>query len=185
MNDGADNYSRYINGDDEGLADIIREYKNGLMLYINSIVKNIHTAEDLTEDTFVKLAVKKPRYRKKYTFKAWLYSIGKNTALDYCRKYSKELDIDNIDEHKEIYDEENAERNLIKNEDKIELMRVMKELTPEHRQVLYLKYIEQLDNNEISVITGKSKRQTEQLLYSAKNSLRKKLEKGGFQYEKQ
>ena len=52
MDHGAGSYRRYLAGDDEGLHEIIREYRAGLILYLNSFVQNIHTAEDLTEDTF-------------------------------------------------------------------------------------------------------------------------------------
>ena len=45
MDNGESSYRRYLSGDDEGLVEIIRDYKDGLILYLNSIVSNIHTAE--------------------------------------------------------------------------------------------------------------------------------------------
>lgn len=52
MDSGADNYRRFLDGDDEGLAEIVREYKDGLILYLNCYVNNLYIAEELTEDTF-------------------------------------------------------------------------------------------------------------------------------------
>ena len=52
MDNGASNYRRYLDGDDEGLTEIIREYKDSLLLFINGYVKNIFVADDLTEETF-------------------------------------------------------------------------------------------------------------------------------------
>lgn len=54
MDQSGNDYQRFLKGDPEGLARIIRDHKDGLMLYLNSFVQNINVAEDLTEDTFVK-----------------------------------------------------------------------------------------------------------------------------------
>ena len=69
MDNGASSYRRFLEGDDDGIVQIIRDYKDGLMLYLNSFVQNIHIAEDLTEDTFVKLIARRPRFSGKSTFK--------------------------------------------------------------------------------------------------------------------
>ena len=89
LNNGASSYRRFLEGDDNGIVEIVNDYKDGLILYLNKYVSNIHIAEDLAEDTFFKLMVKKPRYTPKYTFRAWLYAIGRNSAIDYIRKHSK------------------------------------------------------------------------------------------------
>lgn len=59
MGNDADRYRRYLDGDDNGLIEIIEIYHEGLTLYLNSIVNNICLAEELMQDTFVRLAVKK------------------------------------------------------------------------------------------------------------------------------
>ena len=61
MDNGASSYHRFLEGDDEGLHEIICEYRTGLTLYINSFVQNIRTAEELMEDTFAVLAVRCPK----------------------------------------------------------------------------------------------------------------------------
>ena len=66
---GASSYRRFLNGDDEGLTEIVRDYKDGLMLYLNGFVNNISTAEELMEETFFKIITKKPRFREKNPFK--------------------------------------------------------------------------------------------------------------------
>lgn len=59
MDNGASSYRRFRdNGDESGLVEIIRDYKDGLILYLTSIVGNIQTAEELAEDTFVPLSIK-------------------------------------------------------------------------------------------------------------------------------
>ena len=62
MDIGASSYRRYLDGDDTGLVEIIKENKDGLTLYINGYVNDIFVAEDLMEETFFKLATKRPRF---------------------------------------------------------------------------------------------------------------------------
>ena len=56
-------------------------------------------------------------------------------------------------------------------------------LKPEYRQALYLVYFEDFNNAEVALIMKKSSRQIVNLLYNAKNALKKELERGGFEYE--
>ena len=89
MDNGACSYRRFLNGDDEGLTLIIKEHKDGLILYLNGYVNNIYVAEEIMEETFFKLAVKKPKFNEKSSFKTWVYTIGRNVAIDYIRHNSK------------------------------------------------------------------------------------------------
>ena len=81
MDKGAEAYKRYLAGDDEGIVTLVALYRSGLILYLTTLVKDVHLAEELTEDTFFKLMVKKPRYRDKGSFKAWLYAIARNLFI--------------------------------------------------------------------------------------------------------
>ena len=52
MDTGSESYRRYLAGDDEGLAEIVRLYKDRLILFINTYVHDFSAAEDLCEDVF-------------------------------------------------------------------------------------------------------------------------------------
>ncbi len=91
MDNGASSYRRFLDGDDKGIAEIVGDYKDGLIFYLNAYVNNIFIAEELTEDTFFRLITRKPRYSGKSTFKSWLYAIGRNVAVDFIRHNSKLL----------------------------------------------------------------------------------------------
>ncbi len=184
MDNGASSYRRYLDGDDTGITEIIRDYKDGLTLYINGYVNNIFTAEDLMEDTFFKLASKRPRFSGKSSFKTWLYAIARNVALDYLRKNSKLASTPIEDLTNYITEETSVEKEYLIKEQKILLHRIMRELKPEYFQVLYLVYFENFTNEEIAKIMKKNKRQIENLIYRAKSTLKSELEKEGFEYEK-
>ena len=93
MDNGARSYRRFLDGDDNGIVEIIRDYKDGLILFLNRYVDNIHVAEDLAEDTFFRLVTRKPRYSPKYSFKTWLYTIGRNLALNHLRQNRRMIDV--------------------------------------------------------------------------------------------
>ena len=184
MDNGACSYRRFLDGDDEGLTLIIKDYKDGLILYLNGYVNNIYVAEEIMEETFFKLAVKKPKFNERCSFKTWIYTIGRNVAIDYIRHNSR-VSVSLIEDMENyLKDETNIENQYIKNERKIILHKAMSDLKPEYYQVLWLCFFEEFSNEEIAQIMGKSKRQIENLLYRAKQSLKSLLDKEGFQYEK-
>ncbi len=183
MDNGASSYRRFQNGDDNGLVEIIRDYKDGLILYLNGFVSNIHTAEELMEDTFVKIATKKPRFSGKSSFKTWLYAIARNIAFDYIRKNKHVKEVSIEDYREMLRDEEDLEKSYFKEEQKILLYKSLRKLNPEYRQILYLVYFEGFTNEEVAAVMKKNKRQIENLIYRAKQSLKVQLDKEGFVYE--
>ena len=116
MGNGESSYRRFLDGDDEGLTLIVRDYKDGLILYLNNYVNNIYIAEDLMQETFFKIAVKKPKFKGKSTFKTWLYAIGRNVAKDYLRNNSR-FSVSSIhDMENYIKDETDLEKHYLKDE---------------------------------------------------------------------
>lgn len=183
MENGSENYRRYReDGDEQGLAEVIREYKDGLTLYLYSLVGDIHIAEELCEDTFVLLGTKKPKDRHKGSFKTWLYTIGRNRAIDFLRKKTNRNYIP-LNDGDGIADERLLEDSYIKEEQKIALHRAMEQLKPEHRQVLWLMYFEGLSAKEAAAVMKRSVHAAEMLAQRAKASLKQQLETEDFIYE--
>lgn len=114
MDNGVGSYRRFLDGDEEGLAEIIRDHKDGLILFINGIVHNIHTAEELTEEVFVKLVVKRPRFFGKSSFKTWLYAIARNVAYDHLRSRRATAELTDEEMQRMISEEDDLERMYIR-----------------------------------------------------------------------
>ena len=180
MDNGASSYRRFLDGDETGLSQIIDDYKDGLSLYINSFVNNIVAAEELTEDTFVKLAIKRPHYNKKSSFKTWLYTMGRNTAIDYIRRGERRKEVFSEEIIYCAADMEDLEKAYIKKEQKSRLHRAMSDLKTEYRQILWLVYFDGISIKEASSIIGKSVHATETLAYRARQALKDKLQKEDF-----
>ena len=183
MDNGASSYRRFLDGDDKGIAEIVGDYKDGLILYLNGYVNNIFIAEELTEDTFFRLITKKSKYSGKSTFKSWLYAIGRNVAIDFIRHNSKILNTPIEDMENYLSEEQSLEQSYIKEERKIIIHKALSELAADYRTILWLVYFEGFSNKEAAVVLKKTKRQVRNLLYRAKQSLKSKLEKEGFVYE--
>ena len=183
MGNDAERYRRFLDGDDNGLIEIIDEYHEGMSLYLNSIVNNMSLADDIVQDTFVKLAIKKPPFRGKCSFKTWLFTIARNCAIDHLRKEQKISDL-SLEDNISLSDTADTEKEYFREEQKKELYRAMKRLNPEYYQVLYLMYFEDLDTSDIARIMHKAKRQVSDLIFRARKSLRSELERKGFIYER-
>ena len=177
MDNGKIYYRRFLEGDNEGLAEMVREYRSGLILYINCIVHNMEVSQELCEETFVKIYVKKPKYNEKYSFKAWLYAVGRNVVRAYLRKRGREQEMDC-----DLQANDDIETEYIQSEDKLAVHRAMKKLNSDYCQILTLVYFENMSNKEAAKVMRKTNRQIENLLYYAKKALRAELERGGFEY---
>ncbi|MBE6834899.1 MAG: RNA polymerase sigma factor [Ruminococcaceae bacterium] len=184
MDNGESSYRRFrIDGDEQGLVEIIKEYKDGLIFYLNSFVGNLSVAEELCEDTFVLIGTKKPKDKGKGSFKTWLYTIGRNIAVDYLRKQKRKNETP-IETVFGLSDDEQAfEDEFIKEERNKTLYSAMKKLKAEYRQVLWLIYFENFSNKEVSAVMKKSVHAVETLAYRARIALKNELEKEGFNYE--
>ena len=185
MDNGESSYRRFSEtGDEDAFAYLIYTYRDGLTFYLNSFVGDLHVAEELCEDTFVLLGTKKPKNRGGATFKTWLYTIGRNIALNHLRRKKRkgEVSLDDVSDREDC--DAAVERSFLLDEQKIMLHRAMKKLKPEYRQVLWLYYFEELPFRDIARIMKRTPHSAETLAYRARGALKKLLEKEGFIYEK-
>ena len=176
MENGAGSYLRFLNGDKEGFVDIVRLYKDGLTLFVNTFIRDIHISEEVANEVFLKLYIKKPKYKSEFSFKTWLYTIGKNTAVNYLKKVRR-TNYASIEDCFYIADEKDIEADCIQNEQNLLIHRALKALKAEYSQVLYLVYFEELSHAEISEIMGKNPKQVRDLIYNAKKALKTELER--------
>jgi RNA polymerase sigma-70 factor (ECF subfamily) len=183
VDNGASSYRRFLEGDDSGLVELIRDYKDGLICYLDSMTRNMHTAEELVQETFVKLVTRKPYFSGRAAFKTWLYTIARNVAVDEMRK-RKNLSPTSLEELENyLPDEADLERQYLREEQRITVHRKLRTLKPEYSQALYLIYFENMTNEEASQVMKKSKRQFENLLYRGKQALKEALRKENISYE--
>lgn len=177
-----DAYKRFLDGDKEALREIIRDHQNGLVLYLNSYVRDLNTADELCSEVFVRLAMKKPDFRGGSSFKTFLYAIGRNIALEYLRRNKRSQTVP-LDELLEFPDETDPAETFLDSERNETVYRALGKLKPEYAQALWLAYFEELSNKEIAAVMKKSLSAVKSILHRAKPALKEELEKEGFDYD--
>lgn len=182
MDTGEQDYRQFLDGDEGSLVRLIDAYRDGLMLYINGIVSDWATAEELTEDVFLKLVLKKPRFSARSGFKTWLYAIGRNLALDHLRR-GKNAPLSQEELAACLVDGTDLERDYIKRHNLQEVHKAMQGLKPEYRQVLWLIYFEGFRCADVARIMKKTTHNIETLVSRARRALKNQLMKEGFEYE--
>ncbi len=129
--------------------------------YIDSIYRYIYfrmgqdkpVAEDLSEIVFLK-AWKSIYQLKKdnLNFRSWLYTIAHNTCVDHFRQSRNQVKLEENTVHTDL----DFEKKLINEENISDLQHALMRLTDEQKQVITMKYIEEMSNEEISKILNKS-----------------------------
>ena len=176
-------YERYLNGDMSALGELVEGYAASLVLFINRYVNNISVSEELMEDTFCDVALKKARFKGESAFKTYLFAIARNKATDYIRTASRYGFVPIEDAEREITLLRDLEDAVILEEEKRALWSAMGKLKEDYRAALYLIYFEELSYDQAGRVLKRSRSQMKNLIHRAKLSLREKLEEGGFVYE--
>lgn len=181
MDNGASSYRRFLDGDQSGFDEIIKDYRVPLIYFINGFLNNIDESEDVAEEAFMELIVHPHRYSFRSSFKTYLFTIARNKAVDRVRREKKlsPLQIDDM----ELEDIERFDHDILKNENSQMLQSAMKKINPEYAVLLRLLYFEDMTSEQAGKILKKNKRQIANLTYRAKNSLRRAMEEEGFSYE--
>lgn len=183
MSADAKRYRDFLGGDNDALAELIRDYKDGLVFFLNSYVHNPIVAEELMEETFVRLYVKRPHFSGTSQFKTWLFGVGRNVAREYLRQKSAHTSLP-LD-HAETLEDETYQPELTaeQNESNRLLLTAISRLSPQDRQILYLTYFENLSNRETAKVMKKSVNHVAVLLHRARQALKAELMKEGIDGE--
>ncbi len=129
---------------------ILNTYWDNVYYYVFSKVKNENDAEDIAIQTFTKVFSKLKLYNPDFDFKTWLISISHNTMLDFLKKNKITLTSD-MDFALQIpIEEPSPEEELINKQRIIEVKRYLKQLKPNYRKVIYLRYLEEKTYKEIA-----------------------------------
>ena len=180
MDDGASSYHRFLTGDTDGLTEIVHMYYDGLVLYLNTWLNNIHDAEDMAEETILVLTTKRPKYKGQASFKTWLYAIGRNVTGKYLRKKRRLLPVEPEDMMLLISQEQDAASEYFRDEEKRTLHKCLYRLLPDYRRVLWLKFFENMSTEEIAKTMGKTVHSVYHSFERAKEALREEMDREGY-----
>ena len=181
MDTGATLYTQYLQGDDAALERLVTMYADGLVRFAYCFVKDSAAAEDIAEDTFATLIVKRKRFSARASFKTYLYKIARNKCLDYLRFHRRFTPLDDLDNV--LLSNNTPESELCASDRNETLYKLLQQLPLQYRYALTLAYIEGFTAEQTSAIMGKTAKQTYNLLARAKQSLKQLLIDEGINYE--
>ena len=153
----------YAEGNNEAFDILLKRHQERIFNYILRIIKNEDIANDIFQETFVKaiLTIKQGRYTENGKFPAWISRIAHNLIIDYFRQEKSEnhqsADLEEVDilNRKELC-EATIEDVLVSSQIREDVKNLIMELPPLQREVLNMRYYQNLSFKEIAEMTGVS-----------------------------
>ncbi|MBC73284.1 sigma-70 family RNA polymerase sigma factor [Muricauda oceani] len=152
----------YIDGDEKALEILINRHNQRITSFIYSKVLDRDVAEDIFQDTFIKVikTLKKGRYSEEGKFLPWVMRIAHNLVIDHFRKNKRMPKFEGSDDFNifsVIHDEKlNAEKQIIKDQIESDLTLLIDELPDDQREVLIMRIYKDMSFKEISENTNVS-----------------------------
>ncbi len=151
----------YVNGNDNAFDVLMKRYESKIFSYILFAVKSQELAEDLFQDVFVKVIVRlrSGKYQENGKFHAWLLRVAHNLIIDYYRRLPNEAVISNDASEVDLFKDnslpihESREDELINQQLIEEVKHLIAKLPESQRQVLTMRYYEELSFKEIAELT--------------------------------
>ena len=160
--DDAQLVRNYINGCEKSLEDLINKHKYKLYNFIYSKVLNKDNAEDLFQETFIKVikTLKRGVYNEEGKFLPWIMRIAHNLVIDFFRKNKRFPSFDKNDKYDifQLIKDENPsiERHLIDKQILNDLKKIIIKLPQDQKEVLDMRLYKEMSFKEISEITDVS-----------------------------
>ena len=159
-------------GDKDALAGLIERYQAPLRYFISRLSANPETAEDIFQDTWLTVIRRIHTLKKIDAFSTWLYRIARNKVYQQFRRKRKLSEL-----NENITVPNNTENDVFSTEDAAKVHRCLKGLLPEYREVLMLRFLEQMSYEQISQVINCRLGTIKSRIHYAKLALKKELEK--------
>jgi RNA polymerase sigma-70 factor, ECF subfamily len=162
-----------LDGSEQAFRELVRRYERLVFGIIVRLVRNPSRAEELSQDAFVKAFRALHTYDRGRKFSAWLLRIAHNVAIDELRRYAPEItELDAA-----IPDESQPPQRLVEQRELADALRTaMGRLRPEYRELVALKYEQDMEYEEIVDITGLPLGTVKSSLHRARRELAEHLE---------
>ena len=153
---------QYLQGNEPCLEMLIKRHKRKVFTSIALIVHDRYIAEDLFQETFIKVVktFRSGKYNEEGKFLPWVMRIARNLAIDYFRKTKRMPTITSSD-GEDIFrtiniQDDNREEKMIRNQRDNAVREIIRLLPAEQREVLILRHYAELSFKEIADLTDVS-----------------------------
>ncbi len=155
--------NQFVNGSHNSLEILIHRHKNKIYTYILLMVKNDVLAEDIFQDTWMKVirSLKRGNYKDNGKFVSWVIRIAHNLVIDHFRKSNQMPTISNDSYESDLFNvqkfsDKNIEDNIVLKQVSKEVRSLIDELPVEQKEVVILRHYLELSFKEIAEHTGVS-----------------------------
>lgn len=152
----------YVSGSEAGLTELIRRYQAKIYTSIYLLVKDEYLAEDIFQDTFIKVinTLKAGKYNEEGKFLPWVARIAHNLVIDHFRREKRTPVVNNSDDF-DIFDvlgqyDESTEDRMIREQTYTDLKKLIHLLPSEQKEVLIMRHYGDLSFKQIADITDVS-----------------------------
>jgi len=167
--------------DPDLLDRLIEQYQHRLLRYLVYLAGNRELAEDLFQETWIRVLERGHQYDGKHEFSTWLYAVARNLTIDYLRKKSP-LSLDGLMEDEEHAPLEPADTRpmaweVVQQHEQAErISAALVSIPAEYRETVVLRFQEGLALEEIATVTGAKLGTVKSRLYRGLNMLMSRLE---------
>lgn len=145
---------RVLSGDASAFEHLFNRYRDSIFqLYLQKTGGNIDDSNDLLQETFVKIYLNLQRYSDQYTFGQWIYTIARNTFIDYVRrKRDDTVSIDSLREASGIstWNEPNPEERMITHQNRARIEAFLDRMSPRYKELIELRFFKEYSYEEIA-----------------------------------
>jgi RNA polymerase sigma-70 factor (ECF subfamily) len=179
----------YKNGNEDAFAQLVNKHSSRIYTTIYLIVKDTYIAEDLLQDTFIKVVdtIKSGRYNEEGKFLPWVLRIAHNLAIDYFRR-AKRYPTIIMEDGSSVFNtlqfsEDSIESQRIQKETHATLREFIQQLPEPQKEVLLMRHYMQMSFQEIAEATGVSINTALGRMRYALINLRKQMTKNNINYD--
>ncbi len=154
---------RFIKGEESCIEGLIIRHKNKVFAYINLYIRDQALAEDLFQDTFMKViqSIKAGKYQDNGKFISWVMRIAHNLIIDHFRRIKQMNTVSNDDYESDLFNskkfaESTVEDDMIKRQIQKDVRKMISQLPDDQREVVILRHYAGLSFKEIAEITDVS-----------------------------
>lgn len=178
MHDDNELMIKAVLGDKSAYEKIVINNRMSAISFAFSYVKDVHIAEDIVQECFVKIYINKSKYKPTFKFKTYLFTVIKNKCIDHIRKNNTRQTV-NIDDVFEISDKNTPEQQLLNTERSHIIINILNSLQNDFKTALYLYAVEEMSYQEIATVMQKTSAQIKITIYRARKKLKILYERTG------
>ena len=140
---------RVLKGDNDAFEYLFNRYRDAIHRLFVQRLGGVNDADDLLQETFIKVYINLHRYSADYTFGQWVYTIARNTFIDFVRRRQDDLPID----ERFAAPASNAptpEESVINLQQRSQIEHYLEHLAPRYRQLILMRFFEEYSYEEIA-----------------------------------